>query len=380
MNLLTKIVAEDEIDNRIEQVFQQMFGQESPERIYFEQGLDEAYIVDTGNNDVRTEGMSYGMMIAVQMDLPEMFARLWNWVQRYMTAPAADVKNAGYFIWSCSTKGEFLGDGPAPDGEEFFAASLLLAERRWRKLEYGEAARRLLHYMVHKYEIDGGQPMFEPESKYIRYVPSLKLTDPSYHLPHFLELFAASGNPDDRAFFLEAARASRLYLAKAADAQTGLTAEYADYAGNPYNIDGHWTFFSDAYRTAANVGLDWSWTNDDEGQRAIALKIQHFFEPYLSTDIYKLPVFKIDGSALTAVEQNVNHFPPLLVHHPVGLWATLAQASLASFDLDEVLATKWLREFWNLSLRTGKYRYYDNLLYLFALLALSGRYVSEWEV
>ena len=30
--------------------------------------------------------------------------------------------------------------------------------------------------------------------------------------------------------------------------------------------------------------------------------------------------------------------------------------------------------FWNESMRTGKYRYYDNGLYFFALLALSGNY------
>lgn len=31
-------------------------------------GDDQAYILDTGNDDIRSEGMSYGMMICVQMD------------------------------------------------------------------------------------------------------------------------------------------------------------------------------------------------------------------------------------------------------------------------------------------------------------------------
>lgn len=36
------------------------------------------YIEDILNNDVRTEGMSYGMMIAVQLDKKTEFDRLWK--------------------------------------------------------------------------------------------------------------------------------------------------------------------------------------------------------------------------------------------------------------------------------------------------------------
>ena len=48
--------------------------QTSPEeRFYHEVGADMAYIEDTGNHDVRTEGMSYGMMACVQMNRREEF-------------------------------------------------------------------------------------------------------------------------------------------------------------------------------------------------------------------------------------------------------------------------------------------------------------------
>jgi oligosaccharide reducing-end xylanase len=32
------------------------------------QARDESYVEDTYNNDVRTEGMSYGMIVAVELD------------------------------------------------------------------------------------------------------------------------------------------------------------------------------------------------------------------------------------------------------------------------------------------------------------------------
>lgn len=43
-----------------------------------------AYIEDTGNHDVRTEGMSYGMMLCVQTDHKAEFDALWSWVMHYM--------------------------------------------------------------------------------------------------------------------------------------------------------------------------------------------------------------------------------------------------------------------------------------------------------
>ena len=35
---------------------------------------------------------------------------------------------------------------------------------------------------------------------------------------------------------------------------------------------------------------------------------------------------------------------------------------------------EWVRRFWETPLRQGDRRYYDNCLYFFALLALSGKY------
>ena len=76
-------------------------------------------------------------------------------------------------------------------------------------------------------------------------------------------------------------------------------------------------------------------------------------------------VFDIDGTALEKT-----------VLHPVGLLAATAQGTLAieKDSADYELALDWVRWFFNTPLRTGGRRYYDNCLYLFALLALSGNY------
>ena len=81
-----------------------------------------AYLEDTGNNDARTEGMSYGMMMCVQLDWKAEFDRIWKWAKTYMWMEEGE--NEGYFAWSCKVTGEKNSHGPAPDGEEFFAMAL----------------------------------------------------------------------------------------------------------------------------------------------------------------------------------------------------------------------------------------------------------------
>ena len=57
--------------------------------------------------------------------------------------------------------------------------------------------------------------------------------------------------------------------------------------------------------------------------------------------------------------------------HPVAIIAVNAEASLAA---DGKYAKQCVEKFWNTPLRTGDRRYYDNFLYMFAMLALSGNY------
>ncbi|MDZ7835981.1 MAG: hypothetical protein U5K84_12315 [Alkalibacterium sp.] len=62
--------------------------------------------------------------------------------------------------------------------------------------------------------------------------------------------------------------------------------------------------------------------------------------------------------------------------HPVGLLATNAMATLA-LDKSE-LTEKTVKQFFETPPREGNRRYYDNFLYLFSVLALSGNYRMNW--
>ena len=362
---------DDEIRSRLKEIVDIFFYDEE-ERIYHTAGDDMGYLTDTGNNDARTEGMSYGMMMCVQLDMQEEFDRIWKWSKTYMFMTEGE--NEGYFAWSCQTDGKKNADGPAPDGEEFFAMALFFASHRWGDregiFEYSKEAKDLLHSCIHKGENGRvGTPMWNRENYQILFVPGMDFTDPSYHLPHFYDLFALWAYEEDRAFFKKAAEVSREYLVTACHPKTGLSAEYANFDGSPMNKVLPWgqfgDFFSDAYRTAANIGLDAEWFGEDHGHYAIPLRMMKFFK----TDLEAVRcAYKVDG---TPLERNVLH--------PVGLVATMAQSALTvpysdEADSDFTTARKWVEWFWNQPLRKGVRRYYDNCLYLFAFLALSGNY------
>jgi oligosaccharide reducing-end xylanase len=353
---------EDDINKKVQEAYQTIFYGPEDERFYHEVGDDMAYFEDTGNFDARSEGMSYGMMMCVQNDWKKEFDRLWKFSKTYMWMENG--MNSGYFAWSVQPDGTKNSYGPAPDGEEYFAMALFFASNRWGDGEgiynYSKEARAILHECVHKGENGTpGDPMWEPSNKLIKFIPNCNFSDPSYHLPHFYELFALWANEEDRGFWKEAAQASREYLHKACHPVTGLSPEYAHYDGTPITRDNRDRYYSDAYRVPANIGTDYAWFAADEYQRTIADNVQTFFCDTVKGKIDR--IYKIDG---TIIEEKALH--------PVAIIATNAQASLAAND------TKYMREcvelFWNTPLRKGGRRYYDNCLYLFALLALSGNY------
>src|SRR5699024_4341315 len=157
----------DDIENRLKEIWNDLFYGPDDTRIYYTKEEDTGYLLDTGNLDVRTEGLSYGMMAAVQMDEKEIFDKIWLWAKKYCLLETGE--NEGYFAWSCSPDGEKRSDGPAPDGEEYFAMALFFASHRWGDgvdpFDYGVQAKNLLKTCLHKGKNEDGHPMWNLENK-----------------------------------------------------------------------------------------------------------------------------------------------------------------------------------------------------------------------
>ena len=356
--------SELEIQARIDAAWDQLFyGDDDSERVYYPAGEDMAYITDIGNGDVRSEGMSYGMMIAVQLDKKEEFDRLWKWAKTYMYQSQGTYK--GYFAWHCTRDGVQLDANPASDGEEWFAMALLFASARWGDgtdiFDYKSQAQEILEVMLHKEDTknDLATNMFNIENRQVVFVPIVgrvsSFTDPSYHLPAYYELWARWAARDNQ-FWSEAAQVSREYFKKAAHPQTGLMPDYANFDGTPYGSDEHKDFRFDAWRTLANVAVDYAWFAADPWQVEQSNRVLNFLA---SQGIDSYPnQFALDGN-------------PLSGDHSTGLVSMAAVAALAA---DRETGEPFVQALWDTQIPSGKWRYYDGMLYMLGMLHVSGNF------
>ena len=369
-----------EVDAKLDEVFNDVFY--GPNKCYFEVGDSMGYISDIKNNDVRTEGMSYGMMIAVQLDKKDVFDRLWRWSQKYMQHP--DGPREGYFAWSCRTDGSRNSWGSASDGELYYITALLFASNRWGNdtgIDYKAEAQHILNCSMEKTGEGGAMPLINPENKLITFTPDRggsRFTDPSYHLPAFYEVWAKWADDGRADYWNECARVSREYLHKATHPVTGLNPDYSNYDGSPMDsrgwMRGSQNFRYDSWRVPMNIALDYSWScADREWQQQYGEKIQNFFYAQGVNDF--VDQYRIDGTLPADDEILRAGRAEKALRHSIGLVGTVAATSLL-YTNDHT--QEFVDALWNAKhepFADGYFdAYYDALLRLFAFMHLSGNY------
>ena len=376
-----------EIRGKVDAAFQQLFhGDPETQTVYYAAGNNSngplAYVTDIKHHDVRTEGLSYGMMIAAQMNRKAEFDALWNWSKTYLYHDSPEHPSYKFFSWQAKTNGATLSEFVAPDGESYYVMALYFAANRWGGgtgiYNYKKQADELLTNMRHRAMIRGpiymlrrntnststvtAGALFNQEHKMVLFSPSSergRFTDPSYHLPAFYELWARWGPAADRDFWMEAAAASRDFFPRAANPVTGLAPDYANFDGTPATNSwnrGASHFRFDAFRTAGNWSVDWSWWGKDVREQELSDRLQAFFEGK-GMETYGCQ-FTLDGKQLDD-------------RHAQGLVAVNAVASLAATN---PRSKKFVEALWNTPTPDGLERYYEGLLYMMALLHCSGEF------
>jgi oligosaccharide reducing-end xylanase len=408
----------------IDKAFQQLFhGDGQEERLYFETGANAngtlAYITDWANNDARSEGMSYGMMIAVELDKKREFDALWNWAKTYMLVTDPANPSAGYFAWSMNTDGTPRSTGAAPDGEEYFTMALYFAAHRWGNgqgiYNYQAEADKILRGMRHHPVLTGTGPfrihpddvpftppdhpwpspnntnrekaatangnvgaakifrfnrgpqteaigpMIDEDHFMIRFVPNVPggVTDASYHLPAFYELWARWGPPEDRAFWAKAADVSRDLFTRGTGPETGLTPDRSNFDGTQIiGRDGAPTPFSyDSWRSVSNWSVDYDWWQKDEREIVLSDRIQKFLSGQ-GIDQFA-DRYTLEGKSLST-------------RHSVGMLATTAVGSVAATP--GPISKAFVEQLWNTPIPSGEQRYYDGMLYLMSMMHCSGSF------
>ena len=364
-----------DIDKKLNSVFESVFY--GPDKVYFEVGDSMAYISDIKNHDVRTEGMSYGLMIAVQFDRKDIFDRLWRWGKKYMQHQEGPLK--GYFAWSCKTDGTRNAQGPASDGELYYVTSLIFASNRWGDktgINYLAEAQNILDCSMQKVGMDRVAPFINLEHQLITFTPDRfggRFTDPSYHVPAFYEVWARWAKDGRSEFWRECARKSREYLHKSIHPVTGLNPDYNNYDGTllgSKRVIGD-AFRFDSWRVPMNIALDYSWAcADKKWQQEYGNKVQNFF--YTQGIDTFVDQYNVDGTSVTEL-LGAGGYKKL--RHSLGLVATTAAVSLVCTH-DK--SREFVDRLWNakhIPYDDGYFdAYYDGLLRLFAFMHLSGKY------
>ena len=387
---------QEEIDQKLQKAYDTYFSVSDENRLYYEFDDDEAYALDIAHEDIRSEGQSYAMMITVQRNDQARFNKLWNFAVSRMRLNDPKHPNYRGYAWVLEPSGAICDENSAPGGEEYFAMALYFAHNRWGSSakakspeNYKYWADEIVDMMKNRPQIAGArkrrmgssdgkackgkeltdqvtsEPLFDATQRQIQFNATVgqEYTDPSYHLPAFYSLFALWGPKADAAFWNSAAATSRSFFGRAMNAETGLASDYSKYDGSPHrvsfnNLSAKFAF--DAWRTGGNVGMDWAWMMQPGTElQARADALVNFFHSKGVSEY--LALWNVDGTGGSG-------------HHSPGLIAMNAVATLATTETMSDKSREMVEELWNTQLPTGQYRYYDGLLYTFALLHLSGQY------
>jgi oligosaccharide reducing-end xylanase len=337
-------------------------------KVYFEVGDSMAYVSDLKNHDARTEGLSYGLMVAVQFNKKAVFDRLWRWTKKYMQHQGGP--RDAYFAWSVEPKSaKKNSDGSASDGELYFVTALLFASNQWGNetgINYYGEARRILDAMWAKDGTEGVTNVLNVAEKKITFVPDssgYEWTDPSYHLPAFFEIWAEYARDGREQFYRDCADTARAFLHRACSFPNGLNGDMAEFSGAPrkfWNMPSAFRF--DSWRVPMNIAMDYSWfAKDKQWQQDYCIRFQNF--------LFSKGIDSFDDQFILPAGGYQK------LRHSLGLVATSAAASLMG---TQAISWKFVDAVWNAKLEpyTDGYfdPYYDGLLYLFSLMHLSGNY------
>lgn len=365
----------DEIQSKINTAFEQLFhGDAASQSIYFIQGADQAIIRDVYHgNQIRTEGMGLGMMIAVQLNKRDEFDRLWRFSKQNLLFKSGS--QAGYFLSVCDTSTEATESRYCldPFGLEQFAMALVLANNRWSDgstdageevtIDYNADAWAVFDVMRYKEQQNGGVvdgvtnsfdaqtrlPFDEPNVRAFNYA-RLALA-----IPAFYEMWRqATGD----IFWAEAAINARGFIKSVANSETGLLPVRAYFSGRPYE---GWNIYApEGYRSQFNMALDWAWTAADPWNVTEANRIIDFFYRISNGNVTDLAdIYDLGGAVVDA---------------------TAADTSLVAVNGCTALSSSspnrkaFISAVWNAEIPTGAFRYYSGLMYLTSLLLLGGEF------
>ncbi len=222
-----------------------------------------------------SEGMGYGLLLAVYHDDQEVFDQLWRYTAQYLNIH--DLMD-----WEVDPGGTVIGTGAASDGDEDMAFALVMADRRWGGRgsldeDYLTLARMLIDAMwVWEVDKTRGHLWLPGDSWGNRDVTNL-----SYFAPAYFRVFGeVSGNVDGWNTVIQSNYdvLERTLNDTLGNAENGLVPAWSNSLGETVEAySGAPTHFqNDSTRTPFRIGQDWCWFGEPRAQ-AYLDKIAAFY-------------------------------------------------------------------------------------------------------
>jgi endo-1,4-beta-D-glucanase Y len=317
-------------------------------------------------NSTVSEGIAYGMIIAVMFDDQPLFDGLWQYASCFSNAN-------GLMSWYIAPDGsQALGSGGATDSDEDMAWALVMAHRQWG----GTGSLRETYLSHAQRQIDR---VWELEVDHDRYPGMLlpgdewrgqNVFNPSYFAPHQYRLFGEiSGNREgfsrviDRGYEIVFASLNEA----SGNANNGLVPAWCDAAGIPVEaFPGAMTNFqTDSARLPFRLAQDFAYHRDARARRYLE-QVSHFFAGIGATEIG-------DGYELSGKPAPDPRTPRPNPGSAVFVGCAAAGAQHSS-DYQPFLDAAYAR------VRTGKLlarsRYYNHCWTVLSLLMLTGNLIE----
>lgn len=284
-----------------------------------------------------SEGIGYGMLLAVNFNDRPLFDDLWQYYKKFMN-------KRGLMEWHIGSNCEVMEWGAATDADEDVAFSLLLADRQWCSdgaINYRKEAVLLIN-RIWEHEVEKGTFVLKPGDGDWG---GSHVLNPSYFAPAYYRAFeSATGNAGWRKVI------DKCYeiLRKCAHPETGLVPDWCRADGSPaQGREENFYFYWDAARTPWRIALDYLWYGNEEA-RKFCEKITRFASSIGAADIGN--GYYLDGKPMRTE-------PTSVFIGPLGVAAMAAGPNYqafcdAAYRINVATALPFENNYYNWSIRT----------------------------
>lgn len=302
------------------------------------------------NYDTVSEGLGYGMILAVYFEDQQLFNDLYNYVKCFFNSN-------GLMSWRIDSSGNIVGEdgkGAATDADEDIAVALVFAYKKWGSngpIQYESEAKNYIN-KIYTHMVEPGTYIIKSGDTW----GGSSCTNPSYFSPAWYRIFADfTGNTA----WNKVADKCYEIIDKTKNSNTGLVPDWCTANGTQVSGRGY-DFYYDAIRYQWRTAIDYSWYGTAKAKTNCD-QISNFFKGIGVTNIK-------DGYTLSGSQISSNHT------------ATFVSCGAASAMTGS--DSTYAKSIYNESIKvkdSGNYTYFGNSLRMMILLYTTGNFPNLYK-